>query len=109
MNLFETVKSAVTVKQAAKYYGCKVNRGDMISCLFHDNRHPNMKLNWNMPMIDEWSGFADLLANLIEKYVSELDVENLPAPAVSFDNQDSAANKKDSDFNAESVESKIAA
>ena len=61
-----------------------------------------------MPMIDEWSGFADLLANLIEKYVSELDVENLPAPAVSFDNQDSAANKKDSDFNAE-VESKIAA
>ena len=30
-----------------------------------------------MPMIDEWSGFADLLANLIEKYVSELDVENL--------------------------------
>ena len=109
MNLFETVKSAVTVKQAAKYYGCKVNRGDMISCLFHDNRHPNMKLNGKMPMIDEWSGFADLLANLIEKYVSELDVENLPAPAVSFDNQDSAANKKDSDFNAESVESKIAA
>ena len=30
-------------------------------------------------MIDEWSGFADLLANLIEKYASELDVENLPA------------------------------
>lgn len=27
MNLFETVKSAVTVKQAAEYYGCKVNRG----------------------------------------------------------------------------------
>ena len=62
-----------------------------------------------LSMIDEWSGFADLLANLIEKYVSELDVENLPAPAVSFDNQDSAANKKDSDFNAEAVESKIAA
>ena len=62
-----------------------------------------------MPMIDEWSGFADLLANLIEKYVSELDVENLPAPAVSFDNQDSAVNKKDSEFNAEAVESKIAA
>ena len=36
-------------------------------------------------MIDEWSGFADLLANLIEKYASELDVENLPAPAVSLD------------------------
>ena len=31
MNLFETVKSAVTVKQAVEHYGCKVNRGDMIA------------------------------------------------------------------------------
>ena len=45
MNMFETVKSAVTVKQAAEYYGCKVNRGDMICCPFHDDRHPSMKLN----------------------------------------------------------------
>ena len=45
MNLFETVKSAVTVKQAAEYYSCKVNRGDMICCPFHDDRHPSMKLN----------------------------------------------------------------
>ena len=45
MNLFETVKSAVTVKQAAKYYGCKVNRGDMICCPFHADRTPSMKLN----------------------------------------------------------------
>ena len=45
MNLFETVKSAVTVKQAAEHYGCKVNRGDMICCPFHDDRHPSMKLN----------------------------------------------------------------
>ena len=45
MNLFETVKSAVTVKQAAEHYGCKVNRGDMICCHFHDDRHPSMKLN----------------------------------------------------------------
>mgnify|MGYP000736004487 CR=1 FL=1 len=45
MNLFETVKSAVTVKQAAEHYGCKVNRGDIICCPFHDDRHPSMKLN----------------------------------------------------------------
>ena len=42
---FETVKSAVTVKQAAEHYGCKVNRGDIICCPFHDDRHPSMKLN----------------------------------------------------------------
>ena len=45
MTFFETVKNAVTVKQAAEHYGCKVNRGDMICCPFHDDRHPSMKLN----------------------------------------------------------------
>ena len=45
MILFETVKSAVTVKQAAEYYGYKVNRSDMTCCPFHDDRHPSMKLN----------------------------------------------------------------
>lgn len=29
---------------------------------------------------DEWNGLADLLANLIEKYAAELDIENLPDP-----------------------------
>lgn len=29
-------------------------------------------------MTDEWSGLADMLANLIEKYASDLDIENLP-------------------------------
>ncbi|MCM1189249.1 MAG: hypothetical protein NC541_08120 [bacterium] len=28
-------------------------------------------------MVDEWSGLADLLANLIEKYASELDIDKL--------------------------------
>ncbi len=29
-------------------------------------------------MIDEWSGLADMSANLIEKYASDSDIENLP-------------------------------
>lgn len=29
-------------------------------------------------MVDEWSGLADLLANLIEKYASDLDIDKLP-------------------------------
>ena len=45
MNLFETVKNSVTVKQAAERYGYKVNRSDTICCPFHDDRHPSMKLN----------------------------------------------------------------
>lgn len=34
-------------------------------------------MDWNK---DEWSGFAGLLANLIEKYAAVLDIENLPEP-----------------------------
>lgn len=30
-----------------------------------------------MLMVDEWSGLADMLANFIEKYASDLDIENL--------------------------------
>ena len=61
-------------------------------------------------MIDEWSGFADLLANLIEKYASELDIENMPTPLVPCERMGNVeGDKKDSDFNAEAVESKIAA
>lgn len=37
---------------------------------------------WNK---DEWSGFADLMANLIEKYAAVLDVENLPEPPICLD------------------------
>ena len=35
-----------------------------------------------MPMFDEWSGLADLLANLIEKYASNLDIEDMSDTAV---------------------------
>ena len=61
-------------------------------------------------MIDEWSGFADLLANLIEKYASELDIENMPAPLAPCDRMGNAeVNQKDPDSKMEVVESKIAA
>ncbi len=31
-------------------------------------------------MMNEWNGLADLLANLIEKYASELNLDQLPYP-----------------------------
>lgn len=36
-------------------------------------------------MTDEWSGLADFLANMIEKYAVELGIDTLPAPAVDKD------------------------
>ena len=51
-----------------------------------------------MPMIDEWSGFADLLANLIEKYASELDIENMPTPLAPCDRMGNAEVDKNLNF-----------
>lgn len=45
MNLFESVKAAVTVRQAAEHYGLKVGHGNMACCPFHNDHTPSMKLN----------------------------------------------------------------
>ena len=45
MDLFKQIKMAVSVKEAAEYYGLEVNRGNMVCCPFHNNRTPSMKLN----------------------------------------------------------------
>ena len=45
MNLFTQIKMAVSVKEAAEYYGLEVNRGNMVCCPFHNDRTPSMKLN----------------------------------------------------------------
>ncbi len=45
MNLFETVKVAVTVRQAAEHYGLEVGRNGMACCPFHTDQHPSLKLN----------------------------------------------------------------
>lgn len=36
-----------------------------------------------MPIADEWSGFANLLANMIEKYAVDLDIDNMSIPVVN--------------------------
>ena len=45
VNLFETIKQSVPVKEAAQMYGIEVKRGGMACCPFHDDKHPSMKLN----------------------------------------------------------------
>ena len=59
-------------------------------------------------MIDEWSGFADLLANLIEKYASELDIENMSASLVPCDRMINVeVDKKDSDSSRKQLKAKL--
>ena len=45
MNQFETIKAAVTPRQAAENYGLTVGRNGMTCCPFHEDRHPSLKLN----------------------------------------------------------------
>ena len=45
MDLFTQIKMAVSVKEAAEYYGLEVKRGSMVCCPFHNDRTPSMKLN----------------------------------------------------------------
>ena len=45
MNLFETVKAAVTPRMAAERYGLPIRQGGMVCCPFHADRTPSMKLN----------------------------------------------------------------
>lgn len=45
MNVFESVKQSVTTRQAAEYYGFKVNNAGMINCPFHNDHTPSMKVD----------------------------------------------------------------
>ena len=45
MSLYQTVKSAITVPQAAKVYGMEPDRRSMVCCPFHSDNTPSMKLN----------------------------------------------------------------
>ena len=45
MNLFDTVKAAITPRMAAERYGLPIQQGSMTRCPFHADRTPSMKLN----------------------------------------------------------------
>ena len=47
MTIYETIKAAVPIKQAAEHYGLKADRNGMACCPFHNDRHPSLKLNEN--------------------------------------------------------------
>ena len=47
MTIYENIKAAISVKQAAEHYRLKVSRNGMACCPFHHDRHPSLKLNEN--------------------------------------------------------------
>lgn len=45
MSIFESVKGAVSVREAAEGYGLSVSRSGMVRCPFHQDRRPSMKVD----------------------------------------------------------------
>ena len=45
LSLYQKIKSAITVPQAAKVYGMEPDRRSMVCCPFHSDNTPSMKLN----------------------------------------------------------------
>ncbi|WP_051192295.1 CHC2 zinc finger domain-containing protein [Butyrivibrio sp. VCB2001] len=45
MNIFKSVKGAVSVMDAASFYGIKVNRSGLCNCPFHNDKTPSMKVD----------------------------------------------------------------
>ena len=45
MNIFKSVKEAVSVMDAASFYGIKVNRSGLCICPFHNDKTPSMKVD----------------------------------------------------------------
>ena len=45
MNLFTTIKAAVTTRQAAEHFGLAVDKHGMARCPFHDDHQPSLKLD----------------------------------------------------------------
>ena len=45
MTIYETIKAAISEKQAAEQYGLKVHRNGKACSPFHHDWHPSLKLN----------------------------------------------------------------
>lgn len=45
MNIFQFIKSQITTRQAAEYYGLNVQRNGMTLCPFHNDHDPSLKVD----------------------------------------------------------------
>lgn len=69
MDIFTTVKAAVTVRQAAEHYGLQVSRNGMALCPFHNDRHPSLYVSddhYHCFACGEHGDVIDLTAKLFD-------------------------------------------
>jgi len=95
LTIYDTIKAAVSVPQAAAYYGMKIQRNNMTRCCFHDDHHPSMKLNdtyYYCFACLEHGDVIDLVAQLhreshyaaVQRIARDFGIDpNSPAPAAA--------------------------
>ena len=69
MDIFTTVKAAVTVRQAAEHYGLQVRLNGMTCCPFHNDRHPSLYVSddhYHCFACGEHGDVIDLTAKLFD-------------------------------------------
>ena len=69
MDIFTTVKAAVTVRQAAEHYGLQVSRNGMALCPFPNDRHPSLYVSddhYHCFACGEHGDVIDLTAKLFD-------------------------------------------
>lgn len=44
MSIFKTIRNEANMIAVAEHYGISVNRSGFINCIFHNDKHPSMKL-----------------------------------------------------------------
>ncbi len=67
MNVFGTVKTSISAREAAEHYGIEVNRYGKALCPFHNDRHPSMVVyddHYHCFACGEHGDVIDLVANL---------------------------------------------
>ena len=53
MTIYQQIRAAVSVGQAARRYGLAVSQGGMALCPFHHDTHPSLKPNEDYLVSDE--------------------------------------------------------
>ena len=94
MTIYETIKAAISVKQAAEHYGLKTSRNGITCCPFHNDRHPSLKLNEEYffcfgcgakgDVIDLVARLYDLSGyEAVQKLAADFGISTEPGQAVS--------------------------
>lgn len=81
MNIYESVKQAVSTREAAERYGIEVKRNGMACCPFHDDKNPSMKVDQRFHCFGcgadgDVIHFTSMLYNLSPKEAAEKLVQD---------------------------------